>query len=91
MGYFEKGKWIDETTSSPFQNAPFQEGQVDSINAYQCARYMHPLTCGNCGGVLVASTHGLDCYDCGRWFQTWVPNFTANWEWQKKRRTDEGR
>jgi ribosomal protein S27AE len=77
MGHFKKGEWIESTT-----RAPFQEGQVDSINAYQCSRSFHPFTCPKCGGVLVASTHGMDCYDCGKWFQAWVHDFMANWKWQ---------
>ncbi len=76
MGYFEKGKWVNDSV-----RAPFTEDQVISINMYQISGEGHPFTCGKCGAVLKASTHGIDCYECGKWFQTWVHDFMADWSW----------
>ena len=62
--------------------APFTDDQVRSINAYQESRAFHPFTCPKCGSTLKAAPYGIDCYVCGKWFQTWVHAFMADWSWQ---------
>ncbi len=66
--------------------APFQEDQVNSINACQKSGYFHPLTCGNNSNhpPLVATEEGLICLKCN-YQQIWVFEWIANWEWSKKK------
>ena len=70
-------------------NAPFTPDQVESINGFQQAGWMHPFTCdsGDCrrgesGGVLVATEEGMHCRTCD-WKQGWVMPFMADNGWKK--------
>jgi hypothetical protein len=62
---------------------PFSDDQVKSINAFQESDKWHPFTCGKCGAILKASKHGIDCYECGKWFQPWCHSFMADWSWRE--------
>jgi len=61
---------------------PFTDDQVRSINTFQESGAFHPFTCPKCGSTLKATTVGINCYVCGKWFQTWVHVFMADWSWQ---------
>lgn len=61
---------------------PFTDDQVRSINTFQESGAFHPFTCPKCGSTLKATTVGINCYVCGKWFQTWVHAFMADWSWQ---------
>jgi len=64
------------------KSAPFTDEEIKHINEYQCAAYMHPLTC-TCGNHirLIATKDGLICSNCGR-LQTWVHEWIANGSWK---------
>jgi hypothetical protein len=62
--------------------APFTEEQVESINAFQGDGSWHPFTCPKCGIRLKASTVTIQCYGCGKYMQTWVHRFMADWSWR---------
>jgi predicted RNA-binding Zn-ribbon protein involved in translation (DUF1610 family) len=62
--------------------APFNEAQVDSLNAYQQSGVGHPYTC-TCGNhiSMTATKDGLVCPVCGR-VQIRVHAFTADGSWK---------
>jgi hypothetical protein len=45
--------------------APFTPDEVEQMNAYQNAGYVHELTCGECGNILRPTTAGLVCNNPG--------------------------
>lgn len=57
--------------------APWTQEQVDGLNAYQAAPWVHPFTCGNKHGdhgdenVLVATPEGWRCLSCD-YTQDWA-------------------
>jgi hypothetical protein len=63
--------------------APWDEEQVDALNAYQASGAMHPFTCGNrphpgnAEAVLVATPEGWVCRDCD-YTQDWAHAFMAD-------------
>lgn len=67
---------------------PWTDEQVQSLNAYQRAGFMHPFTCPNRSdgqhrndgsdlGTLVAGTDGWWCRDC-EYTQRWAHAFMAD-------------
>jgi hypothetical protein len=65
----------------PLIQAPFTEGQVASLNAYQRCGQLHEFTCGKCKAMLVANRDGWTC-QCGQWRQTWAHDFMCDWSWK---------
>lgn len=60
--------------------APWSEDQVDCLNYYQAAGFMHPYTCPGCAAELIATQDGWRCpFDDYR--QSWAHGFTADREW----------
>lgn len=56
--------------------APFTQGEVDNINAYQQRDDVHPLTCPNNHGsetILEATKRRLICPEC---------DYTQDWAWE---------
>jgi hypothetical protein len=73
--------------------APWDEKQVASLNAFQQARNRHPFTCGErdpdgSEHVLVATQEGWRCPRCAAngksYSQTWCHSFMADWSWKQK-------
>lgn len=66
--------------------APWTAVEVASLNAYQAAGVMHPFTCDSddepCASVLVATTDGWICPDCG-YTQNWAHEFMADGTWRQ--------
>lgn len=57
--------------------APWTQKQVEMLNEYQRAGWMHPFTCGsgsheNVEGILIAKPAGWICPFC---------DFKQNWAW----------
>lgn len=74
--------------------APFDDDQVESLNAYQRAGVLHPYVCGRDSShyPLVASPEGWRCLfgvDSGDpymncdYTQGWAHVFTATWGWRR--------
>lgn len=65
--------------------APWTDGQVNSINAFQASDFMHPFTCLS-GHVLVAREDGFFCPECLKeqavYHQGWCHEFMADWSWE---------
>ncbi len=59
----------------------FSIEEVREINEYQKSREYHPLTCGNCSAVLIATTEGLRCPGCD-YLQTWAHDWIKNGGWR---------
>jgi len=80
---FDASKIVKPDMEIPRVNVPFNDEQVKSLNAYQKSTY-HPYTCGgkNCRGILVATTNGWVCNNCG-YLQDWAHTFSADWSWKK--------
>lgn len=63
--------------------APWDEGTVRALNAYQEQAYFHPFTCrnrphpGNQEAVLVATAEGWVCRSCA-YTQDWAHAFMAD-------------
>jgi hypothetical protein len=65
--------------------APWTGNEVDSLNAYQKAGFVHPFTCGSGKhptSSLVAKPDGWHCEHCD-YTQNWAHEFMANWAWSK--------
>ena len=64
--------------------APWSQDQVNSLNAFQRSKKVHPYTCGGdgCREVLVATQGGWVCSKC-EYTQNHATDFTANWVWKK--------
>lgn len=70
--------------------APFTPEQVESLNAFQESRVMHPFTCGyrdehpDDEGVLFATPEGWVCTVLGCTYrQTWAHSFMADGTWKQ--------
>jgi len=62
---------------------PWNEDQVNSLNAYQASEVGHPFTCG-CRASLVATSDGWICpKGCNRGEQKWCFSWMADWSWKK--------
>lgn len=70
----------------------FTPDEVESLNAYQQARVMHPFTCGgdrtddnhlDGEGLLVATVDGWSCPYCP-YTQSWAHDWMKNWKWKKQ-------
>lgn len=71
--------------------APWGQGQVESLNAYQAAAGFHPFTCGNqdCRArarpkqaTLIACPDGWYCPRC-RYAQDWAHMWMADGSWRQ--------
>jgi hypothetical protein len=71
--------------------APWNDDQVMSLNAYQACEWHHPFTCGERESdgthhVLVATREGWYCPRCMArnrlYVQTWCHDFMADWSWK---------
>jgi hypothetical protein len=58
-------------TSGSHITAPWTEEQVVALNRYQVAENVHPYTCANGCGDLIATTSGWKCCRCN-YTQTWA-------------------
>jgi len=54
--------------------APWTPEQVDALNHYQNEGWMHPFTCPNGHGNLLAIKSGCVCYECD-YTQHWAHDF----------------
>ena len=65
-------------------DAPWTDDQVDSLNAYQNAGYVHPFTYGEGEEKvdLIATRDGWIAKKGGHVVQTWAHEFMANWSWR---------
>jgi hypothetical protein len=67
--------------------APWSKDQVESINAYQSSKFIHPFTCGSeivhkyPESILEADLYALHCKKCS-YLQSWVYSFMADWSWK---------
>ena len=64
------------------QKDVFTDEQVRSFNEFQKSGSMHPFTCGNGCGNLIASNEGLYCPKCD-YRQYWAHSFMLNWDWKR--------
>ena len=69
----------------PDVRAPWSDGQVDSLNAYQACGAFHSFTCGNDACTdrdcpLVATAAGW-VHRCG-YTQDWAHDWMADWSWK---------
>lgn len=60
--------------------APWTDDEVDSLNAYQSAGFVHPFT-GPAGGDLIATKDGWIEEPGGVVVQSWAHPWMANWRW----------
>ena len=60
----------------------FSDEEVKNLNDYQNAGVMHPFTCENGCGVLIATNEGWHCPECG-YRQYWAHDFMLSGEWRK--------
>lgn len=74
-------------------HTPWTADQVESLNGYQTSGYGHPYTCPDRDvntyaetlvdrGVLVATTDGWRCPDCG-YTQGWAHQWAADGTWKQ--------
>lgn len=77
--------------------APWDESQVESLNAYQQCSCHHPFTCGERDPdghhhVLRATRAGWHCLKCAtlgkQYAQHWCHRFMADWSWKRYRETN---
>jgi hypothetical protein len=61
-------------------NAPWNDDQVASLNAFQQADVFHPFTC-TCRETLVATKEGWTCPKCP-YRQNWAHACMTDWSWQ---------
>lgn len=73
--------------------APWDDDQVMSLNAYQACQWHHPFTCGQrepdgTAHVLVAGREGWSCPRCDagvkQYRQTWCHDWMADWSWNRE-------
>jgi hypothetical protein len=53
-------------------NAPWTQEQVDHLNKQQQCGNIHPFTCGECSGDLIATKDGWWCPKHPEYKQTWA-------------------
>ena len=65
-------------------NAPWTNDEVDSLNEYQKAGYVHPFTYGDIEEKvdLIATNEGWVVKPGGPIVQTWAHKFMTNWSWK---------
>lgn len=56
---------------------PWSIEQVDALNAWQRAGFVHPFTCGECSGDLLATPSGWICPN-DSYRQQWAHSFMAD-------------
>lgn len=66
----------------PLRQPILNKDEIQSINDYQKAGFIHPLTCGNSCGDLIATPDGLFCPVCKE-VQTWCPDDIKNGDWRQ--------
>jgi len=71
------------TTSEKLDRAeaPWNDEQVASLNAYQAADFVHPFTSPQ-GASLRATAAGWVEHDGGPVVQKWAHSFMADWSWR---------
>jgi hypothetical protein len=78
---------------SQILEAPWNDDQVTSLNAYQACRRHHPFTCveGEPDGthhILEAAREGWFCPRClpkgKQYVQTWCYDYMADWSWDRE-------